>query len=504
MITLEKAVGARSHDAAPPGPDPIVVFVTGLYPPKGRDSVSIQNRDYMVGLHDLGVRVRVLDMAAHGPFSSLVRVARGAAMHGAVRGHPRLGAAIARRLVRHEKLLTPAIGAARAIRRRVAPQAARSSANGDRDRSLVVEMTIGSTGVPDAEMRQATSVACVLSGYDLVYAPAWGAIWKEAIAARLRSAFPRARAVRWFVNVVSETTEVAKAIVAGLDSFDEVWVPGEFQVQALARSGSRCARVYTVPEAVDTTIFNERVVPSTIEGRRGFCFLTLSQYLPDQRAQSSGPQSVHDLALLWNQARKATDLLIHAFLEEFGPDEDVCLAVKSTHDPGELLQALKRVVLARGFPESRLAQIRALGGWSDTTDVARLYAAADAFVLVSRGEGWGRPLAEAMAMGKPTIGTNFGGNTEFMRADNSYLIDGEAVPVASVIGPKFASLGNWADPSIRHLRQTLRAVFTDRRGSSEKAARARCDVQTNYNRLAVANVIRQRVRAAFAESSEDF
>lgn len=30
-----------------------------------------------------------------------------------------------------------------------------------------------------------------------------------------------------------------------------------------------------------------------------------------------------------------------------------------------------------------------------------LYAAADAFVLPSRGEGWGRPHVEAMAMGLP-------------------------------------------------------------------------------------------------------
>jgi len=36
-----------------------------------------------------------------------------------------------------------------------------------------------------------------------------------------------------------------------------------------------------------------------------------------------------------------------------------------------------------------------------------LYKAADAFVLPSRGEGWGIPYMEAMAMGLPTIGTNW-------------------------------------------------------------------------------------------------
>lgn len=36
-----------------------------------------------------------------------------------------------------------------------------------------------------------------------------------------------------------------------------------------------------------------------------------------------------------------------------------------------------------------------------------LYAAADAFVLPSRGEGWGRPHVEAMSMGLPIIATNW-------------------------------------------------------------------------------------------------
>jgi len=41
--------------------------------------------------------------------------------------------------------------------------------------------------------------------------------------------------------------------------------------------------------------------------------------------------------------------------------------------------------------------------------MAQLYCHADAFVLPSLGEGWGLPLAEAMAIGLPTIGTRWGG-----------------------------------------------------------------------------------------------
>merc|ERR1711972_1291395 len=44
----------------------------------------------------------------------------------------------------------------------------------------------------------------------------------------------------------------------------------------------------------------------------------------------------------------------------------------------------------------------------------RLYRAADAFVIPTRGEGWGRPHVEAMSMALPVIATNWSGSTEFL------------------------------------------------------------------------------------------
>jgi glycosyltransferase involved in cell wall biosynthesis len=55
-------------------------------------------------------------------------------------------------------------------------------------------------------------------------------------------------------------------------------------------------------------------------------------------------------------------------------------------------------------------------------ELSGLYKAADAFVLPTRGEGWGRPIMEAMAMGLLTIATNWSGPTDFMTSNNSYPI----------------------------------------------------------------------------------
>ena len=61
----------------------------------------------------------------------------------------------------------------------------------------------------------------------------------------------------------------------------------------------------------------------------------------------------------------------------------------------------------RGLPTAALRRVRILDEELALRALPRLYAAADAFVLPSRGEGWGRPHVEAMAMGLPVIATNW-------------------------------------------------------------------------------------------------
>lgn len=44
----------------------------------------------------------------------------------------------------------------------------------------------------------------------------------------------------------------------------------------------------------------------------------------------------------------------------------------------------------------------------------------DCFVLPTRGEGWGMPLLEAMAYGRPVIATDWSAHTDFMTEDVAY------------------------------------------------------------------------------------
>ena len=52
-----------------------------------------------------------------------------------------------------------------------------------------------------------------------------------------------------------------------------------------------------------------------------------------------------------------------------------------------------------------------------------------AFISFTKGEGYGRPLAEAAITGKPVITTNWSGHKDFIHPDYNVLIGGELTNV---------------------------------------------------------------------------
>ena len=200
---------------------------------------------------------------------------------------------------------------------------------------------------------------------------------------------------------------------------DEIWVPAAFLVPALRQSGVHKSKsIFVVPEAIDTYAYD----PDTV--------------LPDAQVVASELCTKGCFKFFSNfkwEYRKGWDVLLAAYLREFTPDENVALYLKTylygvpdaqardvnaiterLHRYAEKVLKLDRRALPKVFilPEERPAH-----------EMPGLYKAMDCFVLPTRGEGWGLPLQEAMAMGLPTIGTKWGGNLEFMNATNSLLLD---------------------------------------------------------------------------------
>ena len=110
-------------------------------------------------------------------------------------------------------------------------------------------------------------------------------------------------------------------------------------------------------------------------------------------------------------------------------------------------------------------------GYESAERQRALMAACDCYVSLHRAEGYGLTLAEAMAAGRPVIGTAYSGNLEFMTPDTSVLVPYElerdpvrlrAVSADRVVG------------RARHRRRGRRDA---RRMASDPAAAARLGAQ---------------------------
>lgn len=236
-------------------------------------------------------------------------------------------------------------------------------------------------------------------------------------------------------------------------TMDEIWVPCQFNVETFAGAGVERSRLRVLHPGVDAHVFQPGARPLALPQTRDFNFL-----------------SVFD----WHE-RKGYDVLLRAYLSEFRSDEDVALILKvyQINDPVSDLEA-KIVHFIERRANMRLEDappILLVNGFIPQACMPQLYNAAQAFVLPSRGEGYGRPYMEAMACGLPVIGTRWSGQLEFMSDANSYLVelDGLVEPPPDV-DMEYYSGHLWAQPSVDDLRAKMRYVVTHR---DEAQARAR-------------------------------
>jgi glycosyltransferase involved in cell wall biosynthesis len=248
------------------------------------------------------------------------------------------------------------------------------------------------------------------------------------------------------------------------EGMDEVWVPSTFNCGTFASAGVSPNRLRALPGGINTTLFCPGLEPFPIAMRRGFNFLSVFEWIQ----------------------RKGADVLLRAYLTEFKADEDVALILKTYDRPDANAEMLPRLAY---FVERHMGMrledappvLVIAPGFLPTADIPRLYASADAFVLPSRGEGWGRPYMEALACECPVIATRWSGQMDFLHDENSYLIDCETVPVPWNNDVELSAGHRWAEPSVEHLRQLMRHAFEHREEAKQKAMRGRAEMVETWD-----------------------
>jgi glycosyltransferase involved in cell wall biosynthesis len=262
-----------------------------------------------------------------------------------------------------------------------------------------------------------------------------------------------------------ETDGLPAGWVARLNCLDEVWVPSAFNAETFRQAGTTVP-LHVVPGGVDTALYRPGRVPLELPGARGTVYLAIFE---------------------WTR-RKAPDVLLRAWAEAFDPGDPACLVLRCfpkggfDGDTTVAVDGLVDAEIARlGLERPAMAPILVLGGQLRPEDMPGLMAAADVFVGVSRGEGWGRPLLEAMACGLPAIGTRWSGNLEFMTDRNSLLVEIDGLSeIGEEMGQSYRGQ-RWAEPSAGHLAELLVRVGKDPARAARLGERARADVEARWS-----------------------
>eukprot|EP00741_Cyanophora_paradoxa_P004321 tig00000792_g4195.t1 len=296
-----------------------------------------------------------------------------------------------------------------------------------------------------------------------------------------RRTIPGARVFR-VGRTMFETDRLPDGWEPRLNAMDQVWVPTEFHRRVFAEHGARASKLRVIGEPVDSAFYDpDRVEAAKLPGDAGdYKFLSIFKW----------------------EARKGWEVLLEAYFREFTIEEDVTLYLLTApyhHSGAPFEQQIAEFGRSLGLDEHFLPRVELLRPGVPDDEMPRIYKAADAFVLPSRGEGWGRPHIEAMAMGLPVIATNWSGNTEFMTDENSFPlpIDG-LVPVPE--GPFKGHL--WAQPSVYSLREIMRWVFEHREEARGRGRRARRDVSEKYSLQRLAGALRGLLAEAHAAAWE--
>jgi hypothetical protein len=159
--------------------------------------------------------------------------------------------------------------------------------------------------------------------------------------------------------------------------------------------------------------------------------------------------------------------LVEAYKRAFGPDEGPMLILKSMFAERHLVSSERLRYATRDRPDIKIID----GVWPAGRKNA-LIGLCDCYVSLHRSEGLGLTMAEAMALGKPTIATAYSGNLDFMTEENSYLVRYSMTRVGEGWDP-YDPDWEWADPDLDHAAWLMRHVYEQQEEARDRGERAR-------------------------------
>lgn len=264
-----------------------------------------------------------------------------------------------------------------------------------------------------------------------------------------------------------ETTHLPKTHKKTLDYLDEIWVTTNYMKEHLSHETDK--PIHRIHHPLEITYRSKYIPKSQFGLKNRFTFLFCFDF-----------NSIVE--------RKNPHALIKAFQKAFPDDENVQIVIKSHNgknhsDKFEKLKALassdNRIIwIDEKFPGDKRFEL---------IDMC------DCYISLHRSEGLGLTMAEALILGKPTIGTGYSGNLDFMKSSNSYLCSYELVKVGKGI-PPFPEQGLWAEVDVDEAANLMKHVYDNPKEAKVKAIKGQEELIKKYSPIKVGKELKARLQ----------
>jgi glycosyltransferase involved in cell wall biosynthesis len=284
-----------------------------------------------------------------------------------------------------------------------------------------------------------------------------------------------------------ETTGIPEYWARTCNGMSEIWVPSESSKDAFINSGVHKELLRIMPLGIDTDYYTPNKTKLSLDGLQDFNFLLNIEWIP----------------------RKCGIETVRAFLETFDSSDSVSLILKAYNAQAGFDKTGKTILkeieqLKKKIGKTKYPPILLLPNVLSNDAMVQLYNTCDCVILASRGEGWGLPIVEGMACGKPYIATNWSGMAAFIGEDTGYPLQIKglsAIPKFGIPNDRVYTGFQWADPDFEHLKYLMQHVYDNKKEAKEKGEKGRALVEKKMSWETAISKMYIRLRNIYDESS---